>query len=748
MEAKSKNKIKIIIPIVIAAALVVVALAYFLSPKGYRSVKLLEMGGIVTFDRGNDKDLPVYDGMSLEGGDTMRTGGDESFARMNLDETKFLFMEQETQVDFDLSRDRITLNLAYGAITNEIEKKLNPNEVYEVKSPNALMAVRGTRFYVHTYMGSDGKLYTQVATMEGQVDCRLVNPDGSVSEEVVSVSKDSEAYIYYDEAGNETDYVVFDENGNIIESGGSKTRNIRYEEMSPQTVKYLIERIIENSEYATVTQEELERILETIDSYDGYEPVVGNTENIGANGLDGNQENPGTETAQDNAPNEENESNLLAVDDAIRPDPAVLPTPEGGDDDDPDGNGPGGNGPGGGNPPREGNGGAAEVIGRENQVETPGRTPATTPTATTLVNTDTTSYSENSDTTDSENNYSGNSSTLPSEQGNPPSDQGTPPLDQGNIPGNLPPEEGSGPQTVSSTADLNAAITGGANSITIPSTVGANAPVELSQDFNGSVNNEGSLKVQGANIGSISNSGLLELDGSSGDVSINSISNNEGGTVSITGGNVTAINNNSGGTVNIDAGSGTVGGAIYNSDGYSFGVDPGDVSTVDGTLNISSGNVSAGITNDAGGAVNITGGTVSGNIENGSGTIDINNGGTVSGNISNVDRGSGAGTININGGTVTGNIDNTSGGTVNIGSGGSVNSISVNTTPDPDPASGNVNIDGLQFDGYQAFYDSFQNVATTGGAYNIQYNGAHQTTYVYTPDSGNSGPGTVTNTGN
>lgn len=654
MEAKSKNKVKIIIPIVIAAALVVVALAYFLSPKGYRSVKLLEMGGIVTFDRGNDKDLPVYDGMSLEGGDTMRTGGDESFARMNLDETKFLFMEQQTQVDFDLSRDRITLNLAYGAITNEIEKKLNPNEVYEVKSPNALMAVRGTRFYVHTYMGSDGKLYTQVATMEGQVDCRLVNPDGSVSEEVVSVSKDSEAYIYYDEAGNETDYVVFDENGNIIESGGSKTRNIRYEEMSPQTVKYLIERIIENSEYATVTQEELERILETIDSYNGYEPVIGNTENTGANDLDGNQENPGTETAQDNAPNEENENNLLAVDDAIRPDPAVLPTPEGGDDDDPDGNGPDG-----GNTPGEGDGEEGEDIEGENQRENPRETPDTVSTG------DDTGYSEN---------YYGNPSNTPSDTDTPPD------------------EEGGGVQEVTSTDDLIAAINNGAGGIMIPQ----NTPVALSQNYDGTIRNQGSLDVGGP-AGSA--------------VSVNSIQNEAGGTVNLGSGN--------GGPVTV--------------------TNLGN----EGEMNIS-GNVNVGYGNNNN-TMNINGGNVTGNFSNGYDSIMNIDGGSVTGNITNELLGD----IRVTGGgTVTGNIDNTRGGTVNIQDGSRVDSISVNTTHDPDPASGNVNIDGLSFDGYQAFYDSYQNVATTGGAYNIQYNGAHQTTYVYTPDSGTSGPGTVSYNGN
>lgn len=121
----SKKKI---IAICVIAAILICTIVYLLLPQGYLIVKLIETGGQVSLDRGDQFNIQIYENMNIQAGDFMRIGPDKSYSRLVLDNDKYVYVEEKSEVAFDFSGNkessRIKINLNKGAILNEIKTPL------------------------------------------------------------------------------------------------------------------------------------------------------------------------------------------------------------------------------------------------------------------------------------------------------------------------------------------------------------------------------------------------------------------------------------------------------------------------------------------------------------------------------------------------------------------------------------------------------------------------------------------------
>ena len=147
---KSKKKIGIII--LISILLVgIIAVVYILSRPHYRSVKLDEYEGSVSLTR-QDKAVEPYKGVMLIPGDFVETMQD-SFAALSVDNDKHLGVKENTKLSINAAgtdtNGKVTIDLEYGEALFEIENKLNVDSSFEVSTPNAVLAVRGTTFDVY-----------------------------------------------------------------------------------------------------------------------------------------------------------------------------------------------------------------------------------------------------------------------------------------------------------------------------------------------------------------------------------------------------------------------------------------------------------------------------------------------------------------------------------------------------------------------------------------------------------------------
>ncbi|HYE81342.1 MAG TPA: FecR domain-containing protein [Clostridia bacterium] len=151
-----------------------------------RVAKIAKLSGDVTVMKsGGEKSFPAFKNMGLLQGDKLVTGADGAVT-LELDSDKEVVISKNTQLVLSElmtalkgSSGSTTLNLLGGQVMVNVKKKLDGDSKFEIKTPTAVMGVRGTRFFV----GYSGGV-TEVAVFEGNVrvaSYRLEEqPDGTV----------------------------------------------------------------------------------------------------------------------------------------------------------------------------------------------------------------------------------------------------------------------------------------------------------------------------------------------------------------------------------------------------------------------------------------------------------------------------------------------------------------------------------------------------------------------------------------
>lgn len=188
----------------------------------YRNVKVLETEGEAYVER-NEIQMPVYEQQMIQGGDYMTTGTDGR-VDLRLDDDKYMVVEEDSQVEFELEGDQekgaIRIYLTESAVYNEIENPLAQDDSYEIHTPDGVMAVRGTKFRVSVRKNSDGTFReTFITVFDGTVYVRVNNGE----KEEAFVQAGEEAIIdknLYEEEGNEKETEPrFRKRGGDIEIG-------------------------------------------------------------------------------------------------------------------------------------------------------------------------------------------------------------------------------------------------------------------------------------------------------------------------------------------------------------------------------------------------------------------------------------------------------------------------------------------------------------------------------------------------
>lgn len=243
---------------IIAGAAVVIAgilLAVFYFSKNedsYRSILIYELEGNADIEREETGTFAAAENLYLESGDRIKVLAD-SFMRLKLDNDKYIMVEENSILSIAASGSpedsKTTIHLEEGAITNEIQNSLSPDSMYEVTTPNSVMAVRGTTFRVEILRDESGELYSKLSTFEGSVVCRLIYPDGTMDEEV-SVDAGKEVIIHSNQ--DMTEYM----------SGPS---DINFEELPLQTLNTLLDLMENGTEIIGITNTELKELIERLE---------------------------------------------------------------------------------------------------------------------------------------------------------------------------------------------------------------------------------------------------------------------------------------------------------------------------------------------------------------------------------------------------------------------------------------------------------------------------------------------------
>ena len=251
MENKKENKKKltILIPVVVIALIGIIAVFFFGKEDGYRMIQVYEVNGQATIERETIGSMDAYENLNLISGDRVTTML-KSYTRLKLDEDKYLLAEEDSIIELvatgDEKSSRTSINLLQGAVTIEVENKLNANSTFEVTTPNSVMAVRGTVFRVKTEVDENGNPTTKVAIFEGAVGVQKKDENGNLTEEQL-VPESKEAVIYED--NGEDVIMVLDE--------------IDVSEIPIETLDFLKD-IVEGGREITIPLEKIEEAINVI----------------------------------------------------------------------------------------------------------------------------------------------------------------------------------------------------------------------------------------------------------------------------------------------------------------------------------------------------------------------------------------------------------------------------------------------------------------------------------------------------
>ena len=154
--------------LVLLVFLVLIFLAQPLMASTKRIAKIIEISGTVTYQKGGgERELKAFKGMSLAQGDRLLTGKDGK-AVLEIDDDKKLNVGSNSVLDLSQlsgikgENEQTRLNMWKGEVLTEIGDRLNTQSRFEIKTPTAVMGVRGTWFVVGQQ--SNG---TYIAVIEG-----------------------------------------------------------------------------------------------------------------------------------------------------------------------------------------------------------------------------------------------------------------------------------------------------------------------------------------------------------------------------------------------------------------------------------------------------------------------------------------------------------------------------------------------------------------------------------------------------
>ena len=221
--------------------------------ESYRDIKVMSIKGTATVERASVGSLDAYEDMKLESGDRLSVDSSSSLI-LSMDDNKYAMLEPGSsltlEADGTRENSRTVIHLEAGAVMNYLSEKLSEKSSYEITVPNSTMAVRGTVFRVAIVYDEDGDSYTTVQVFDGIVGCRLVFPDGTISEEEVQLAPGKEVLIHGDME--------------ISEYVGDKGHDIDYTTLNREALEFLLFCIDDGSDLC-LTREEVEELLRRLD---------------------------------------------------------------------------------------------------------------------------------------------------------------------------------------------------------------------------------------------------------------------------------------------------------------------------------------------------------------------------------------------------------------------------------------------------------------------------------------------------
>ncbi|WP_027399132.1 FecR domain-containing protein [Anaerovorax odorimutans] len=266
-----KRLIRIVISILMIACFLIPNYSYGAS--SVRNATVTGLAGDVNIIKsGGEKVFHAKKGMKLTHGDRIITGK-SSWIKLDVDGDKELKVGAKTYISleeltYESGSEKTNVKLFKGKVWTNIEKKLNSGDTFQVKTPNAIMGARGTKFLV-----SYGEVVSDTGIKENKSKLTVI--EGVVQAvSTVTVKVKDENFNMVDkqltiavsvEKGEDIELIkdkIQEEMQSIADEVQSMDENI---ELNFNDIKKVIESKISNKEMEAMKVKELK--FEELDSF-------------------------------------------------------------------------------------------------------------------------------------------------------------------------------------------------------------------------------------------------------------------------------------------------------------------------------------------------------------------------------------------------------------------------------------------------------------------------------------------------
>lgn len=183
----------------IACAVILIAaitvLIVFLSSGYYATtMRLLKIEGTVTLEDENGVEKSIVKNMRFSSGQALNTGA-SSLASIALDDDKIVTLQENSRAEFTKSRNMMELKLTAGGLFFEVNKTLETDETFDIRTSTMVVGIRGTSGYI--FVDEEGRQCIIVTA--GKVHITGINPiTHEIKETEATAGQKLTVYLYND----------------------------------------------------------------------------------------------------------------------------------------------------------------------------------------------------------------------------------------------------------------------------------------------------------------------------------------------------------------------------------------------------------------------------------------------------------------------------------------------------------------------------------------------------------------------
>ncbi|MDE7295443.1 MAG: FecR family protein [Oscillospiraceae bacterium] len=192
----------IVIGAIVLIVLILAVIVFVLASSGNSDRRLIieDITGSA-FILKTDGQISADKKMQVESGDVLITAAD-STVRLSVDKDKSVYIEPETTlyIYYTEAADKgsIVVNISEGGAVCRLDSKLGKNEIFQVKTPNAVISAAGTVFrtefnYYDSYGNYTAAKVTDVDCVEGNVNIQLYDNNAAAAEPLMMLTEGKSA---------------------------------------------------------------------------------------------------------------------------------------------------------------------------------------------------------------------------------------------------------------------------------------------------------------------------------------------------------------------------------------------------------------------------------------------------------------------------------------------------------------------------------------------------------------------------